>query len=269
MISINGCSMNIDHTYPDGTFSIRLSDEMLASVKHHGAVIDWRYAGEHELPAIIYLARHLYDIGTHPINLKLYYIPNARLDRINQRGEVFTLKYFAEVINSLCFDVVDVLDPHSSVSCALIDRLNIIQPTCWILDAIDRVSDAEGTRPLMFYPDEGAMKRYSGLVKAPCAFGIKKRDWESGKITMLEIHGESPIGKNVLMVDDICSRGGTFYHSARALKENGAANVYIYVTHCERTIFDGELLKGDLIRHIFTTDSVFTGQDEKITVFRI
>ena len=74
-------------------------------------------------------------------------------------------------------------------------------------------------------------------------------------------------GKNILIIDDICSKGGTFYHSAKRLKEAGAANIYLYVTHCENTIYEGELLKEDsLIKHIFTTNSLLTAPNEKITI---
>jgi ribose-phosphate pyrophosphokinase len=73
-------------------------------------------------------------------------------------------------------------------------------------------------------------------------------------------------GRNVLIVDDICSKGGTFYHSAKRLKEAGAANIYLYITHCEQTIFEGELLKDDsLIKHIFTTNTIFLTEHNKIT----
>ena len=73
-------------------------------------------------------------------------------------------------------------------------------------------------------------------------------------------------GKNILIIDDICSKGGTFYYAAKELKEAGAANIYLYVTHCENTIHEGELLNSDLIKHIYTTDSILTKEHEKITV---
>ena len=40
------------------------------------------------------------------------YIPNARQDRVKGPEDVFTLKYFANVINALGFRTVTVLDPH-------------------------------------------------------------------------------------------------------------------------------------------------------------
>ena len=63
--------------------------------------------------------------------------------------------------------------------------------------------------------------------------------------------------------------GYFFYFSAKKLKELGAGDIYLYVTHCENTIFDGELITGDLIKHIYTTDSLLTKRDDKITVFDI
>jgi ribose-phosphate pyrophosphokinase len=64
-------------------------------------------------------------------------------------------------------------------------------------------------------------------------------------------------GKDVLIVDDICSRGGTFFHSAKALKAAGANKIYLYVTHLETTVFNGELLNSGLVEKIYTTNSIF------------
>ena len=76
-------------------------------------------------------------------------------------------------------------------------------------------------------------------------------------------------GKDVLIIDDICSRGGTFFYAAKALKEAGAKNIYLYVTHCENTILEGELLTCGLIEKVYTTNSIFTKEHEKIEVFEL
>lgn len=85
--------------------------------------------------------------------------------------------------------------------------------------------------------------------------------WETGEIKGLDLSGEIDQlpGKDILIVDDICSRGGTFYHSAKKLKEAGVGKIYLYVTHCENTVYDGELLKNNgLIEKIYTTDTILT-----------
>ena len=77
-------------------------------------------------------------------------------------------------------------------------------------------------------------------------------------------------GSVVLIIDDICSFGGTFLHSARKLRGLGAEKIYLYVSHCEENIVKGELLKGDLIEKVYTTDSIAgSGLHEKVTVIPI
>lgn len=253
---------NLDH-FPDGTALIH------ADTLAHGDVeIQWNYESDAELADLIYITRHLREHKARGIWLYMPYIPNARQDRVKTQADVFTLKHFAWIINMLKFDRVIVFDPHSHVSEALFDNIQVLSPLPAIVEVLDKIDD---DNIMLFYPDEGAMKRYSSMFKRPFAFGVKDRDWETGKINGLEIpcNAELVRGRNVLIVDDICSRGGTFYHSARKLKELGAEKIYLYVSHCENTILDGDLLKGDLIERVYTTDSIFTKRHEKIEVIGI
>ncbi len=132
---------------------------------------------------------------------------------------------------------------------------------------IEKIADPQ---LLIFYPDEGAMKRYSSYTDRPFAFGIKKRNWNTGKIEGLEVSGmtECIQGKNILIVDDICSKGGTFLFSAKKLKELNANKIYLFVTHCENTILKGEVLTSGLIEKVYTTDSLLTISHEKIEVLK-
>ena len=267
MIKLNGEVVKLNK-YPDGTFMFK---NIPAIRKFHKNTIDWYFESMEELSAVIYIARYCWD-HREMSDLFMPYIPDARMDRVKSETEVFTLKYFAKTINELPFSKVTVLDPHSDVSAALFDNLNIESPKMLIEEAVKKV----GSKNLMmFYPDSGAMKRYSSMVHLPYAFGIKNRDWETGEIKGLDLSGEiSQLpGKDILIVDDICSRGGTFYHSAKKLKKVGVKNIYLYVSHCENTIYDGELLKNNgLIEKVYTTDTILTNFEspkiELVTKFR-
>ncbi len=266
MIKLNGKIIAIG-SFPDGTVALKQPMEGI----ENGARIDWFYESDRELVGLMYLTRHLNSHGIKDIKLFMPYIPNARMDRVKDDEDVFTLKYFCELLNSLKFTEVTVLDPHSNVSQALIENIKVLSPKAYIEKTIAEISKEEGEAPVMFYPDEGAGKRYSGMIEAPYAFGIKKRDWKSGSILGLDVAGavEEIAGKNVLIVDDICSKGGTFYHSARKLKELGAAKIYLFIAHCENTILKGEVLTSGLIERVYTTDDIFTESHEKITVFAL
>lgn len=268
MIRINKNDVSVNK-FPDGTLLLKeqVSDDCCQNEKGQKAAITWLFENNEELVTLIYLAGHLRAHGVTELSLDMPYIPNARQDRVKAAEDVFTLKYFAEVINWLNFDSVTVLDPHSSVSEALIDKILVRTPEPFIKKAIDRIGSAENLT--MFYPDEGACKRYAGMFRMPYAFGIKNRDWKTGDIMGLDVSGMTDCiqGKKILIIDDISSRGGTFYFSAKKLKELGAKEIYLYISHCENTILEGEVLTSGLIKKVFTTNSIFTKQDERIEVF--
>lgn len=242
--------------FPDGTLLMKIPEtasEYCAEV--HNIDIIWLYENDAELFSLIcvkrYIDENFYDVN---VDLRMPYIPHARQDRVKQAEDVFTLKYFCEVINSLHFTTVIVRDAHSNVSLALLNNVADEQADYYARQAIE-ASGAE----VLFFPDEGAMKRYSGNYPMPYAFGMKKRDWETGNILGLDIiNAEAVVGKDVLIIDDICSRGGTFYHAAKALKAAGAKSVSLYITHCEKTIVLGEMASTDgLVDHVYTTKSIF------------
>lgn len=260
MIQYNGKTVEMNH-FPDGTL---LMKETVRT--DEDAVIRWNFENNEEMVALYFLVKHIRAKGVKRMVLELPYIPNARQDRVKKPEDVFTLKYFAEFINSLGFAEVSVLDPHSYVSEALFDNLRIRAPKEYVERVISCLGGTENL--LLFFPDEGAMKRYSAMFDLPYVFGIKKRDWTTGDILGLDVAGRTELiaGSKVLIIDDICSRGGTFFHSAKELKALGAGEIYLYVSHCENTILEGEIPATGWIAHVYTTDSIFTGNHEKITV---
>ena len=266
MILGNGQALTFTQ-FPDNTSSFRFDvNKSVEDLEWERYEIEWRYDNDAECILLWYLVNHIRSVAGSDATIYLYmpYIPNARMDRVKNEDEVFTLKWFSNFINELNFERVVVLDPHSNVATALIDNVLVVQPDELIQKAIDAIGEDD---LLLCYPDEGAAKRYSELLDAEYIFGIKHRNWRTGKIERLELTTpEKVTGRTVLIVDDICSRGGTFTHTATVLKEAGAKAIYLYVTHCEDTILKGSVLTDGMIQHVFTTNSIYRGRHEKITV---
>lgn len=258
MFIINDQPVRIDR-YPDGTqrLNINANDDRI--------ILKWYYEKDGEI-ILLFIARHLREqFQVKELCLYLPYIPHARMDRVKSQGEVFTLKYFCEFVNYLHFDRVIVRDAHSNVSLALLNRVVSEPVDRYIKKLISKL--LEPSKDLVFYPDEGSWKRYSEMFQFPHAFGLKKRDWKSGEILGFEIQGQLPEPPfNVLIIDDISSYGGTFLHSAKKLREQGADKIYLYVTHCENAVLDGEMIDSGLVEKIFTTKSIFSGEHPLIEV---
>ncbi len=258
MFKLNNVPLSIER-YPDQTPRLNIM------VDSNEVDIQWLYEQDEEM-LLFFIVKHLREqFSIQKLTLYMPYIPHARMDRIKNRQEVFTLKYFCEFINSLRFDKVIVRDAHSNVSLALLN--NVVQENIDknIRDLISKLLDPQ--RDIVFYPDEGSCKRYSELISFPCAFGVKKRDWSTGKILGLEVQGALPTASfNALIIDDISSYGGTFLHSAKKLKELGADKIYLYVTHCEKSILNGELIDSGYLEKIYTTKSIYTGEHPLIEI---
>ena len=304
MIYVNNKKVDIKH-FPDGTqmlFEAGIDDVINTPVRHSVMFFNfkWIYENDEELITIMYLLRHYREkipvpyLAITKFRLTMDYLPNARMDRTKDDSEVFTLKYFCDFINSLKFDEVVVLDPHSNVGVALLNNVTVKSPEVYIKNVLDDIEGKyidggkryEGST-VIYFPDEGAMKRYSGLKVfngRTIIYGYKNRDWKTGQILGLSIKDRNGSGLSrlsvnnpvnggvVLMIDDIVSYGGTLAYSADSLKELGASAIYAYVSHAENSVLDKE--KGTLIKRIesgvvdelFTTDSLYTGKHPRITV---
>lgn len=187
------------------------------------------------------------------VDLVLPFVPGARQDRLNQTGDVlFTAKSVANMINARRFRSVTVLDPHSEVTPALIDR-------CRVVHAADCINPPAGKYAAVVSPDAGAEKR-AGLVAkklgVPLIHAWKTRSVTDGSITGFGVENVGPYtGGKLLIVDDICDGGRTFLGLAEAIDDAacGSCDLHLWVTHGIFSQGTEELRKH--YSHIYCTDS--------------
>lgn len=268
MLYVNFEPVEVKH-FPAGEQSI-LNFNYPKPISGNKVFIDWYYENDEELVTLIYITNHIRSLYPDAlIQLDMPYIPHARMDRVKSDKEVFTLKYFAQIINSLNFCQVFTADAHSNVSEALIDRIVNVDPS----EIINKILKDLGPTLVVYFPDAGAYKRYSGLEcfkNVKIVYGEKIRNWETHRIEGLNVvtNGVDLKDKYVIMVDDIISYGGTFYHSANKLKELGVKGIYAYATHVENEMLNEERgtfiksLKDGTVTKLFTTNSIFKEENE-------
>jgi len=266
MIKVNG-EEYIYGFFPDGTLLMRFKvDEDINNIQYR---LTWDFETLTEQIVLQNLVWHIKEKNPNArITLHLDYTPNARLDRIEKPDDIFTLKYFARVINELGFDRVYILDPHSPVAPAIINNvyIDINRYLKFVNIVIDKT-----TPDLLYYPDSGCKKRLENLIKHPNICGYKDRNWDTGDILDTEVLGAKKhnlTGKTILITDDICSYGGTFLYAAKKLKNLGVGKIYLYITHCENSILNGELINSGLLEKIYTTRSIFTEEHPLIEILQ-
>lgn len=183
---------------------------------------------------VIDAVRRQYEFDKLVLNMP--YIPYARQDRVCNKGEAFSLKVFAQILNSFNLDEVVVSDSHSDVATALINnvRHNKQQEEMENLGAVNRVFDGVISCSTFVSPDAGANKKISEACKTFGKGGFiradKLREMSTGKIIETVVYADKLSG-DYLIVDDLCDAGGTFIALAQELKKKGADRVHLYVTH--------------------------------------
>ena len=259
MIKINDVLIE-PSTFGDGTLKCEAPDVQTKDINKE-IVITWCYDSDAELFCVYSLTRHLQDIGATKISLKLPYIPHARQDRYVS-NRLFTLKYFADIINSLGYYKVYVLDPHSKVSLKLINNIEEM-PLPFMVSP-----GSEMSKFAVMFPDKGAAEKYKDRYQTdtPIIIGKKHRNSE-GRIDSYELENFTDGITHVLIRDDICSYGGTFVAAAKELRKRGVCNIILVVSHCENNILKGEVF--DHITTVFTTDSICTVSHPKLVVSKI
>jgi len=106
-------------------------------------------------------------------------------------------------------------------------------------------------------PDVGGVERARALSKklnTNLAI-VDKRRPAPGKSKVMNIIGNVK-GKNCLITDDIIDSGGTIVNAAKALKEKGAKDVYVYVTHGVLSGKAVELINNSKIKKLIITDTI-------------
>jgi ribose-phosphate pyrophosphokinase len=221
-------------------------------------ILSFKYEDDADLIKLMFVKNHMDLIATVPCYLLVYYMPYSRMDR-SEGGSVFTLKYVSAFINSLYFDKVFVIEPHSDVTCALLDRSKPLMVNQFLVNYVMNEIDFDFDNDFLVYPDAGAEKRYEKMFDLQAIVGLKHRDFQTGYITKLDLVTPG-IGKKAIIVDDLSSKGGTFIMAADELKKRGFEEIYLCVAHAEDTIFKGKIFTESPINKVFTTNSILSDQ---------
>lgn len=266
MLKLNGFELGVKQ-FPNGETLVN-GDEIVVHMADFNT-ITWKYENDGDLIKLMFVKSYLDDRRV-ACALTIYYMPYSRMDRV-EGTSAFTLKYVSGFINRLNFETVTIIEPHSDVSLALIDRSIGRYPTIQLLERVVAEVGFNPVQDYLFYPDAGAQKRYSKVDGYKQLVGFKVRDFQTGQIKSLDVVGNVDGGGfKAIIIDDLCSYGGTFIRSAEKLREIGASEVYLLVGHCEHSIYKGELLKTTLIDKVFTTNTILEkSEHEKIHVYEI
>ena len=169
--------------------------------------------------------------GARRITAVIPYFGYSRQDRKPGPRTPISAKLVANLITHAGANRVMTLDLHAGQIQGFFDipTDNLYASPVMVRDIRERF-DLE--KLMVVSPDVGGVVRARGLAKrinAPLAI-IDKRRERPGDSEVMNVIGD-PRGHTCILVDDIVDSGGTLVNAADALLEQGAADVYAYISH--------------------------------------
>lgn len=211
--------------FPDGEIYVRIHGD----VKGEDAVLIQTQSSQNDsIIETILLCETLKDEGVESVTVVAPYLAYARQDKKFNSGEPISIKALAKLYSTVC-DRFITINPHETYiekffSIPFVHGDAVCKLAEYFKDKLDN--------PIVLSPDRGAI----GLAKRASETLNCEYDYlEKTRISPTEIKiapkNLDVNGRDVLIVDDIISTGGTMATAIYMLKEQGAKKVMASCVH--------------------------------------
>jgi ribose-phosphate pyrophosphokinase len=184
------------------------------------------------------------DDGALGVSAVIPYMAYARQDRAFSEGEIASIALVAKLFEGVGTSKIITVDIHSlrALSYFTVDIRSISSIPLLANYAIKRM---RLTMPIVISPDSGGIKRaqeFANILRTDMGALNKSRDKTTGEVTINEKLDFDVTDRDVILVDDMISTGGSIVKACEVLKMNRAAKVYAVCAHA--------LLIGDALQRI-------------------
>ncbi len=160
------------------------------------------------------------------------YMGYARQDREFLPGEIITMKVLGKLFKGAGASKIIAVDIHSIIGFKhfTIKTKNVTA----IPDLAKYFKKLSLKNPLVVSPDQGGKDRAKEFAKEFESEYIaleKKRDRKTGKVQIKTKNTDEVVGRDLILVDDMISTGGSIIKATQFLKKQKCNRVYVACTH--------------------------------------
>jgi ribose-phosphate pyrophosphokinase len=186
------------------------------------------------------------------------YMAYSRQDRAFQGGEVISMELIAKLLEAAGNKRLITIDIHSPLALSYfsIDVQNISSIP---LLANYAASNMKLNRAVVVSPDAGGIKRAYEFAKilGSDSIALKKcRDSNSGEVFIDDNLERNIAERDVILVDDIITSGGTIAKACQVLKKNNADKIYTMCVHALLVKEAAEKIRAAGVKEIISTNSI-------------
>jgi ribose-phosphate pyrophosphokinase len=232
--------------FPDGEKYLRI----LEDVKGDETVViqSIHHTPDELLFEYLLIVDTLKDLGAKKVRSFIPYFAYARQDERFNAGEALSFKTVGKLMKSVGTDEIFTIDMHQH---RVLKSSEVFGITSHDLSAMPLLAEYAQTsgeldRPLVIGPDADA-ERWAKLAadRLKTDYDVFEKKRLSSEIVEIRPRKSNAKGRDVLIVDDIISTGGTIVQAAKILFGQGARKVVVGCTH--------PILAGDALEKIHQT----------------
>ena len=166
------------------------------------------------------------------VTLVIPYMGYARQDREFLPGEIVSMKVMAKLFKAVGVTNLIVVDVHSLIGLKYfkIKKQNVSA----IPDLAAYFKRLKLKDTIVVSPDQGGKERakiFAENLKVERIALSKKRDRRTGKVKIVNSKLNQVVGRDLILVDDMISTGGSIIKAAEFLKKQKCGKIYVACTH--------------------------------------
>jgi ribose-phosphate pyrophosphokinase len=186
------------------------------------------------------------------------YMAYGRQDRAFQDGEVISMELVAKLLEAAGNKRLITIDIHSPRALSYF-RIDVQNISSIPLLANYAASNMKLNRTVVVSPDAGGIKRADEFAKilGSDIIALKKcRDSNSGDVFIDDNLERNIADRDVILVDDIITSGGTIAKACHVLKKNKADKIYTMCVHALLIEDAAEKIRAAGVKEIISTNSI-------------
>ncbi|MCD6573141.1 MAG: ribose-phosphate diphosphokinase [Thermoplasmata archaeon] len=241
--------------FPDGECYVKLNEEV-----EHAIIIQNTYPDENIIE--LFLLQDAVRRMAGRMDVIIPYYGYGRQDKIFEYGEAISAEKMARLIEQDASSVI-LINPHKE------HIINFFSIPAKIADATETIAEYfKGKVDMVIAPDKGAASMAAKAASViQCEYDYFEKHRISGSVVETKLKKMDVAGRNVVILDDIISTGGTMIQAIKQLVKQEANDIYVACIH---GLFIGnadDRILQEGAKEIVTTDTIESAYS-KVSVAR-
>ncbi|MGB8233846.1 MAG: ribose-phosphate diphosphokinase [Methanobacterium sp.] len=237
--------------FPDGERYIRIKGDVLRDVV---VIQSTGYPQDENLMELFLLLKNLKSLGVERTRVVIPYFGYGRQERRFKSGEAVSAVIVAELLEAAGASEIYSINLHEK---NIKEFFNIPVHEISAMPLIANYIEQQIDNPMIIGPDKGALgfaQEVSGILKCECDYLDKVRI--SPEKVEMKPKNLDVEGRDVVIIDDIISTGGTIVSASKILRDLGANKVVVGCVH--PVLVEDALLKifAAGVDDVFATDTL-------------